>query len=197
MNKEQIWRQNKANDEPLKKALLQNVKRALETTYRLDNDLIAFRKADAFVPDDMHKFYIDENHFYHVSERGLVFKFGCYLQELNSKDPLLRNYTVDMEYNRHRHEVKKVEGWKNGCVPDLVIHKRQCDDYNLFVAEFKTWWNDNTVDDEKKIRALMDETSGYKYKYGATIVSAENLNECTVKLFSHKSDGEVDEGVKI
>ena len=64
MNKEQIWRQNKANDEPLKKALLQNVKRALEITCRLDNDLIAFCREDTFASDDTNKFYINKNHFY-------------------------------------------------------------------------------------------------------------------------------------
>ena len=74
----------------------------------------------------------------HNSERGIVFRFGIYLDKL--KLPVLHEYDIDVEYDRNIDCKKCVPGWENGCYPDIIIHKRGTNTDNLLILEFKTWW---------------------------------------------------------
>ncbi|MBR3975466.1 MAG: hypothetical protein IKJ88_06350 [Clostridia bacterium] len=105
----------------------------------------------------------------HVSERGIVFRFGIYLQELIATTPF-SEFNLDVEYNRNMYEKKMLPSFANGTFPDLILHKRGSNDHNVLILEFKTWWNSNATDDKKKITQFMDIDGIYRYKLGASIV---------------------------
>lgn len=119
----------------------------------------------------------------HVSERSIAFRFGVYFDQL-SKEHFI-DYNVDMEYNRNMHDLKRLPSWKNGAVPDLILHKRGTNDYNLLIAEIKPWWNQNQEDDKQKIEEFCDPDGAYRYTYGALILICEE--ETQIQLLS--SDG--------
>lgn len=108
-----------------------------------------------------------------VNERAILFRFGIYLQRIMSRDDKLKSYDLDNEYNRNIYEVKKTENYPNGRYPDFIIHKRERNDANLFIIEFKKE-NTDSEDDLKKIDDFMSLNSVYKYKYGMYIVLREN-----------------------
>lgn len=117
-------------------------------------------------------------HWNHVSERGLVFKFGCYLQnqELLSRYMEEKGMSIDVEYNRHLQGRKSLGA--DAVIPDLIVHKRGSDNCNLFVAEFKTWWNLDVSGDKDKIQKFM--SAPYSYKYGAVIVFEKERYGCRI-----------------
>lgn len=160
------------------------IKRALERVYENDSQLICFGPNI----EDWKRLYnireADEAEVFHVSERGIVFRFGHYLQELDKEFPFLRDYSIDMEYNRHLISPKVLPDWKNGCVPDLIIHRRNDDSANLFVAEFKTWWNTSRDQDIKKLHQLMDIHGKYKYHFAAAILLEKRLEDCKIHFMA-------------
>ena len=107
----------------------------------------------------------------HVSERGIVFRFGIYLQELAANDERLRDYHIDVEYNRELNNVKRgndsqePDPKKNQVIPDLIIHKRGNHENNLLVIEFKPHWEMSKKaieDDKKKLATFTNSTYNYK-----------------------------------
>lgn len=106
---------------------------------------------------------------YHVSERGIVFRFGIYLQKILDGS-LFKDYNIDVEYNRNMYEKKRLPSFTNGTFPDLILHMRGSNEHNILILEFKTWWNNNTADDSEKIKEFMDKNGVYRYKMGACIV---------------------------
>ena len=115
----------------------------------------------------------------HVSERGIVFRFGLYfyqlLNELNDK--YFDELSLDVEYNRNFYDKKTLYSFNDGTFPDMIIHKRNSNDFNFLVLEFKTWWNKDNTRDIQKISGFMDKNQCYCYKYGATIFLDKNLVE--------------------
>ena len=114
----------------------------------------------------------------HNSERGIVFRFGIYLDKL--KLPVLHEYDIDVEYDRNIDCKKCVPGWENGCYPDIIIHKRGTNTDNLLILEFKTWWNRNQDKDKMKIQRFLDKSGEYCYRYDATIMIGKTCEECDV-----------------
>lgn len=108
-------------------------------------------------------------HDCHVSERGIVFRFGIYLQT-SLNDLSFNEYNIDVEYNRNMYEKKMLPSYANGTFPDLILHKRGSNEHNIMILEFKTWWNNDTTDDKKKINQFMDLNGAYRYRLGASIV---------------------------
>lgn len=105
-----------------------------------------------------------------ASERAIVFRFGLYLYEI-LKSTEFKDYDVDVEYNRNGYDPKRTPSHpQNGIVPDLIVHIRESNDYNLLVLEFKTERNNNQSEDIKKIKELTSATGKYRFKYGATIL---------------------------
>lgn len=105
----------------------------------------------------------------HVSERGIVFRFGIYLQMLLSESQFT-DYNIDVEYNRNMYKKKTLPSYANGTFPDLIVHKRGSNQDNILILEFKTWWNRDTREDIKKIKQFMAPDGNYRYKMGASIV---------------------------
>lgn len=128
---------------------------ALDKVYKYDEYLIANSPV--------------ENKNNHVSERGIVFRFGIYLQNLIEKYNCLKDYNLDMEYNRNFCDPKILPLFPHGTYPDMIIHKRGSNDFNLLVIEFKTWWNRNNDRDIQKIKKYMSIEGKYKYQFGLSI----------------------------
>ena len=135
----------------MKEKLEKVVERACKNLYRRDKSLL------------------DRN----VNERAILFRFGIYLQRIMSRDSKLKFYDLDNEYNRNMYEVKRTENYPNGRYPDFIIHKREKNDANLIVIEFKKE-NTDSEDDLKKIDDFMSLNSAYKYKFGMYIVFRED-----------------------
>ncbi|MDR0320024.1 MAG: hypothetical protein LBI28_00835 [Treponema sp.] len=154
---------------------------AFQKLYKNDSYLIEHGE-EYFLPEEN----IDKtigNKSYHVSERGIVFKFGVYLQEIANCDERLRNYDIDIEYNRKGNDQKKV-GAENVC-PDLIIHKRGHQEDNLLVIEFKPHWNDERSEDIKKLCGFIEPP--YKYENALSVLIG--ISEPKLDWVSNKTKG--------
>ena len=112
------------------------------------------------------KYLID----HHANERAIVFRFGIYFQVLLNKYETYKDYNLDIEYNRNLDDPKRTPNHKNGIYPDLILHKRGNNNFNLLVIEFKCHWNNQGQEkDKSKIGELMSPNGIYNYKEGYTI----------------------------
>lgn len=141
-------------------ALKAYVNIAFDMLYCRDSHLIHNRAITDGEKDSKH----------HAGERSIVFRYAHYLQNLICEDPWLKDFDLDCEYNRNGVECKSLPSFQNGTYPDLIIHKRGSNDYNILVMEFKTYWNPNIEADVRKIEEFMDSKGKYKYKYGVSVL---------------------------
>ena len=124
-----------------------------------------------------------ENKF-HVSERACVFRFGLYFDFLfRQKIPYY--YHIDVEYNRNLKNIKTLpqsgsSETEDARIPDLIVHQRGNNENNLLVIEFKTWWNRDRQQDEKKIERFTDLEGDYRYKFGVTVLLGKSRLACRV-----------------
>lgn len=145
------------------------INRALDLLYENDEYLI------------MHGGIVQEDH---VSERGIVFRFGVYFDWL-FRQSISRNYHIDAEYNRDIYEKKQMpkqdnpEEMKN-CYPDFIVHRRGRNDNNLLILEFKTWWNKDQNEDKNRVQYFIDPKNQYKYQFGATVLLEKQREKCVV-----------------
>lgn len=116
------------------------------------------------------KYLIDHQ----VNERSIVFRFAPYLQSELEKTNKYKKYNLDCEFNRNMDDPKFIHEGEPGVYPDLIIHRRGNNNNNLLIIEFKTYWNDNTAEDESKIREFVNLDRSYKYKYGFSVVFLEH-----------------------
>ncbi len=131
------------------------IQQALEWLYNNDDYLI------------MHKGIQLREKDIHVSERGIVFRFGVYFQRIALQHPMLHAYNIDTEYNRNLDNVKSLPHtqWaETGALPDLIVHKRGNNKNNLLVVEFKAWWSKTNLieQDRKKLSAFKRDPYNYK-----------------------------------
>jgi hypothetical protein len=102
---------------------------------------------------------------HNLNERTITHKLAEYLRE-NFVD-----WNVDCEYNRNLDEIKEVSlldtGGKSKVYPDIIVHQRSNNSYNLLVIEPKKSNNqDGEAYDESKLRAYARELN---YKVGVLI----------------------------
>lgn len=111
------------------------------------------------------------------SERAKEFRIAHYLQNIinNKKDVYGDNFVVDCEYNRiaiingdgefytDSKRITKKDGSHTTFTPDIIVHKRNSDEYNLLVCEMKNQ-NDDEYDKEKVDFCLKN--NQYVYKVG-------------------------------
>lgn len=88
---------------------------------------------DNLVVEMLNKVKIDDNILIEndVHEIALVFRFAHYLANIIENTV---SYKVDVEYNRDKCDVKRIDNQKRRV--DLIVHKRATND-NLFAIEFK------------------------------------------------------------
>ncbi|MEG0094290.1 MAG: hypothetical protein RR945_03520 [Erysipelotrichaceae bacterium] len=118
----------------------------------------------------------------HVSERAIVFRFAHYLQNIITRKNILHELSIDCEYNRNGYDPKYISGFGNA-IPDLIIHKRGSNKKNFLIMEFKTYWNQNNVNDIAKIQGFMDQSGKYKYKYGIFFFLGESTKESYMDMY--------------
>lgn len=112
-----------------------------------------------------------------VHERSIVFRFAHYLQDLMDESNELKEFDLDLEYNKNGRFAKRIPDRIRGVFPDLIIHKRGTNDGNLLIVEFKTWWDPDTRKDKKKLLQFVDSNGEYKYVGGKSIVFGQR-REC-------------------
>ena len=156
----------------MKRVLKSCIKSALDLLYQNDRYLI------------QHPVRGRNKDLSHVSERACVFRFGVYFDFL-FRQMISCHYHIDVEYNRNLENVKalpqsETSGEGKACIPDLIVHQRGNNDHNLLVIEFKTWWNRDRQQDEKKIERFTDLEGDYRYKFGVTVLLGKSRLACRV-----------------
>ena len=126
--------------------------------------------------------YLIENN---THERSVVFSFGYYLKRLLASDKLFEHYNVDIEYNtdslsENNYKAIIYENKKYRIIPDVIIHKRGSNNFNLLVIEFKKSNNNESKNDFNKLKVLTCKKSDYDYKLGLFIKLGKTRND--VKL---------------
>lgn len=109
----------------------------------------------------------------HVSERGIVFRFGIYFQWLASQHSVFKDFNIDTEYNRNLDNVKSLPNtrWaKNGALPDLIVHKRGDNENNLLVVEFKPWWSNHQLINQDREKLSAFKNMPYNYKHALLVL---------------------------
>lgn len=103
-----------------------------------------------------------------VNERTIVNRFSIYLQEeLNERG--FSDFNMDVEYNRDHSDIKRTVRFSRGTYPDVIVHRRGSNEYNLCVIEFKPWWRSNTERDISKLIDFTSQDGKYKYSLGLSI----------------------------
>ena len=104
------------------------------------------------------------SHIYHYFAMRFVNKYS--------------GYHIDMEYNRNGRGAKYYCR-NNYAIPDLIIHKRNCNLFNLLYAEFKANRKNHSEHDIEKLQRFISDSFGeenghlvepYRFKYGVSIL---------------------------
>lgn len=98
-------------------------------------------------------------------EQAFVFRAGIYLSQLLNGTPYA-TLDLDSEYNKNHGNAKISRRFPNGLRPDLIIHRRDSNEENKLVAEFKGWWNNDIDTDLRKLEDLTDPNDNYHYMIG-------------------------------
>lgn len=100
-----------------------------------------------------------------AAERSITHRLGLYLQDS------FKGWDVDCEYNRYGQDPKKISSnelkpgkKKRRVYPDIVIHKRGVEGFNLLVIEAKKVRNKRKDRDLEKLRGYKLELN---YQYAA------------------------------
>lgn len=110
------------------------------------------------------------------NEQTVAFRVGVHLHELLKETPYAR-FHLDCEYNKHGDNPKERP---NGLRmrPDLLIHSRGNDEYNILAVEFAGWWKlrdrpQAVEEDRPKLKELTNQNYDYKYQLGALVLLME------------------------
>ena len=100
-----------------------------------------------------------------VSERCLTYRLGYYMQDE------FKEYNVDSEYNRHIKDNKYLNN--RNIYPDLIIHTRGNDNFNLLWIEIKKYAT-QCNEDIKRLKKVTSNAYEYQYKFGVMVVLEKN-----------------------
>jgi hypothetical protein len=101
-------------------------------------------------------------------EQAFVFRAGIHLSNLLNQSQYA-TLDLDSEYNKNHGRAKTSRRFSNGLRPDLIIHKRDSNEENKLVAEFKGWWNNDIDSDTRKLEDLTDPNDNYHYLIGVFV----------------------------
>lgn len=119
-----------------------------------------------------------------VHERSIVARFFIYLQDALNRTEF-GMYHLDFEYNRYHSDLKRTQDFPNGTFPDIILHKRDDEQHNILIIEFKTWWDPDTKHDIKKINNFINQDEKYKYALGYSIVIEQKRSEVKKTLITN------------
>jgi hypothetical protein len=129
-----------------------------------------------------------------VSERCIAARLAMYLREY------FADYDVDVEYNRHGEDKKKLYElvYHHDCLrdrddegqtvlPDVIVHRRGVDDFNLLIIEMKKSENQRGIErDRRRIQAFRKELC---YTFGALVVCKTGEQpEVSFELYGQRPD---------
>lgn len=101
-------------------------------------------------------------------EQAFAFRTGIYLSGLLQGTDY-KQLDLDSEYNKNNGVVKSSVRFPRGVRPDLIIHKRDSNEENMLVAEFKGYWNNNIACDLRKLEDLTNPDDNYNYLIGVFV----------------------------
>ena len=136
-----------------------------------------------FIENDSHLLQIDSH------ELSLSFRIGLYLAEQ------FENWDVDMEYNRRGTEKKRIERDNELSLfrPDLIVHKRNNDDYNYIVIQIKKDTYELNGDEVNKdrdyLKKLTMDNGLYNYKFGILLYFYCRQQSTTRPLIEYYKNG--------
>lgn len=120
-------------------------------------------------------------------EQAFVFRTGIHLSNL-----LLGTHyetlDLDSEYNKNHGNAKTSRRFPNGLRPDLIIHRRDSNEENKLVAEYKGWWNNDLDNDIRKLEDLTDPADNYHYLIGVFVQIGRT--EATYRYFINGAEYE-------
>lgn len=123
-------------------------------------------------------------------EQACVFRIGLYLNEQLKKNPELNCLNLDCEYNKSNCGAKVTPRFKKGTRPDLIIHERNLapnasNDNNIFIIEFKGWWNKTNERDIQKLEDFTDPVKGYHYRLGVFVILTKRFEDLEFQYFKN------------
>lgn len=123
-------------------------------------------------------------------EQACVFRIGLYINNLLIQDSNLKNLNLDCEYNKCNFGTKSTPRFPKGARPDLIIHERSLDPEvsngnNIFIIEFKGWWNKATKHDVEKLEDFTDPDKGYHYQLGALVILTKDHKQVSIRYFKN------------
>jgi hypothetical protein len=113
-------------------------------------------------------------------EQAFVFRTGVHLSILLNGTPYAA-LDLDSEYNKNHGKAKTSRRFPHGLRPDLIIHRRDSNEENKLVAEFKGLWNNDIESDIQKLEDLTDPNDNYHYLIGVFV--RINRTEATFRYF--------------
>lgn len=118
-------------------------------------------------------------------EECINHRLAYYLENELCHEGLLNDCSVDIEYNKHLCDQKKMSHGSN-IRPDIIVHKRRSGNINnLIVIEAKK--NYATKHDLSKIKELVL-SNEYKYSIGAAISYMPNKEYVIVKILEQSGN---------
>lgn len=132
-----------------------------------------------------------------VNERSITHKLAVYLEQTLGKE-----YDVDCEYNRNIDDPlnrKMIDGYfrtedfaeSRGVYPDIIVHKRGRNDFNLLIIEVKKSTSRESGEfDIRKLECYTNtfQNRNFSYQYGAFIklyTAQEKYKEPEIRYFKN------------
>lgn len=101
-------------------------------------------------------------------EQAFVFRVGLHLSNL-LRGTAYETLDLDSEYNKNHGAAKTTRRFPRGLRPDLIIHRRDSNEENKLVVEFKGWWKNGSRRDIRKLKDLTDPNDNYHYQIGVFV----------------------------
>ena len=123
-------------------------------------------------------------------EQACVARLYFYMQKSIDKSNALKQYYLDCEYNKNGERSKRYMDDDTGkhliARPDIILHERGTNNYNIVIVEFKGWWNKSEYNDIRKLEAFTDQKGRYRYMLG--IYVKLNKENWKLRYFEDKKE---------
>ena len=131
----------------------------------------------------------NDNEFWSANEEAIAFRFAYYLQNRMNGYEEFDGMHIDCNYNCDGMKPIHVNGYnKTGNIkPDVMIHKRNCNDENQVVIELKTHTSSSSAisRDRKKLRILTDQTEEYHFELGVLLIIGISFFTTKIELYKN------------
>lgn len=155
-------------------------------------ELVEFK---AFVANVMDEFYATEvdllryrtgndNGSVAIHELNISFHIGCIIKDKLKQYKKLKDYDVDVEYNKYENNIKRLDG--KIIRPDIIVHKRRTNKNNFAWIEVKKLGDDVAIEEDRdRLRKVTDLNGVFHYQYGVLIIIGKNLETCKIEYHTN------------